>query len=188
MSKSFITNFLLFQVGWFACVLGGAYAQPLLGSLVVMAVIAYHLFQATEFKSELNLLLLALVIGIFFESLMTNMALAKYSNGQIHPAIAPYWMILMWPLFATTLNVSMRWLKGLSFLVVALIGGLFAPLAYFAGNNLGAVVYDDIVTSLSVIAFAWAVLFPVLVAASIKFNGCKKVSDNDVSTEATQHV
>ncbi len=53
---------------------------------------------------------------------------------------------------------------------------------------MGAVEYDDIVTSLSVIAFAWALLFPVLVAASLKFNGFKQVSDNDVRAEETQNV
>ena len=188
MSKPIVINFLLFQVGWFACVLGGAYAQPLLGSLIVMAVIAYHLYQAEKVKQEINLLILALVIGFVFESLMTNMGLAKYSIGQFHPAIAPYWMIMMWPLFATTLNVSMRWLKGLPLFLVAIIGGSLAPLAYLAGNKLGAVEYDNTFISLSVIALAWAVLFPGLVTASSRFNGFKQASDGVVRAGVTQHV
>ena len=36
MSRSLGTNFVLFQRGWFACVLGGAYDQTLLGSLIAM--------------------------------------------------------------------------------------------------------------------------------------------------------
>ena len=188
MSRSIVINVLLFQVGWFSCVLGGAYSKPLLGSVIVVAVIVYHLYQAKELKQEISLLIIALIIGFIFESLMTYMDLAVYTVGQFHPAIAPYWMILMWPLFATTLNLSMRWLKELSALFVAIIGGVFAPLAYLAGSKLGAVEYDNTVTSLSVIAFSWTALFPVLVVASSKLNGFKKTQDSVVNVEVARHV
>ena len=77
----------------------------------------------------------------------------------------------MWPLFATTLNLSLRWLKTLAPLVVALLGAVLAPLAYYAGNRLGAVVYVDQLVSLAVIAMAWAILLPVLVRVSIRLDG-----------------
>ena len=105
-----------------------------------------------------------LIIGLIFESIITAQGIARYSNGQLLDFMAPLWMILMWPLFATTLNLSMRWMKALSPLLVAIIGALFAPLAYYAGNQLGAVSYDDITISLAIIAMAWAVLLPALVA------------------------
>jgi len=188
MTKSLITNLLLFQLGWFACVLGGAYDQVLIGSMIAIAVIAYHLYRATDAAQELRLLSLALIIGLVFESIVTAQGLARYSHGQVFDLIAPLWMILMWPLFATTLNLSMRWLKGLTPLLIALIGALFAPLAYYAGNRLGAVEYDNLMLSMAIIAIAWAVLFPALVTISLKLDGYNVSSKKSDSREQPQYV
>jgi len=188
MNKSIITNFLLFQLGWFACVLGGSYDQALIGSTIALAIIAYHCYRAPDAIKEGRLLLLALIIGLVFESIITSQGIARYSNGQILDSIAPLWMILMWPLFATTLNLSMRWMKGLSPLVVAIIGAIFAPLAYYAGNQLGAVSYDDITISLAIIAMAWAVLLPALVIMSLKLDGYNTSSIKSDLKESPQHV
>ncbi len=188
MNKSIIINFLLFQLGWFACVLGGAYDQALLGSLIALAIIIYHCYRASDAVQEGRLLLLALIIGLIFESIITAQGIARYSTGQVFDFMAPLWMILMWPLFATTLNLSMRWMKGLSPVVVAIIGALFAPLAYYAGNRLGAVSYDDIKISLAIIAMAWAVLLPALVVMSLKLDGYNTSPIKSDLNENPQHV
>ncbi len=188
MSKSLITNLLLFQLGWFAVVLGGAYDQVLLGSMIAMAVIAYHFYRAADVAQELRLLMLALIFGFVFESIITSQGLARYSHGQVFNYIAPLWMILMWPLFATTLNLSMRWLKNLAPLLIALIGALLAPLAYYAGNRLGAVEYDDLILSMGIIAIAWAVLLPALVTMSLKLDGYSVSSITPDTKEHHQHV
>ena len=188
MPKSIIINFLLFQLGWFACVLGGACDQALIGSLIAILAIAYHLYRSYEEKQEFFLLTIALVIGFIFESIVTAQGLARYNHGQIFDVITPLWMILMWPLFATTLNVSMRWLKNLTPLLVSLVGAIFAPLAYFAGNKLGAVEYDNLTLSLSIIAIAWAVLLPILVSFSKKLNGYYNSNIKVDNNEVTQHV
>lgn len=171
MPISAITNFLLFQLGWFACVLGGAYDQAIPGSVIAIFIIAFHIYRAAEMMKEIQLLMFALIIGFAFESIVTLQGLAQYSHGQPLTAIAPFWMILMWPLFATTLNLSMRWLKNLAPLLTAVIGAIFAPLAYYAGNRLGAVTYDNIMLSMSVIAIAWALLLPSLVRISLRLDG-----------------
>ncbi len=75
-----IINFLLFQLGWFACVLGGAYDQALLGSLIALAIIAYHCYRAPDAVKEGRLLLLALIIGLIFESIITSQGIARYST------------------------------------------------------------------------------------------------------------
>ena len=188
MNKPMIINFLLFQLGWFACVLGGAYDQALLGSMIALTIIAYHCYQARDAIQEGRLLLLALIIGLIFESIITSQGLARYSNGQVFDFMAPLWMILMWPLFATTLNLSMRWMKGLAPVIVAIVGALFAPLAYYAGNRLGAVSYDDITISLVVIAMAWAVLLPALVIVSLKLDGYNTSPVKPAAKEYPQHV
>jgi uncharacterized protein DUF2878 len=188
MNRSIILNFILFQLGWFACVLGGAYGYPLLGSLVALSIITYHCYRAADAIKEARLLLLALIVGLVFESIIASQGLAHYSNGQLFDFMAPVWMILMWPLFATTLNLSMRWMKGLAPILVALLGAVSAPLAYYAGNRLGAVSYEDITLSLAVIAAAWAVLLPALVVMSLKLDGYHASIIKRTVNEQPQHV
>lgn len=188
MRTTLIINFLLFQLGWFACVLGGAYDQTLLACLVATLIIAYHLYRAADAMQELRLLIFALIIGLVFESIITAQGFARYYHGQHFDVIAPVWMILMWPLFATTLNLSMRWLKTLAPLLIALIGALLVPLAYYAGNRLGAVVYDDLVVSMSLIAIAWALLLPAMVTMSSRFDGYGLSASSSVKQEYAHHV
>ena len=188
MSRSIITNILLFQLGWFACVLGGAHGYTLLGSLVAVGIILFHCYRATDKSSEIRLLVLAFSIGFIFESIVTWQGLARYNHGQFYDVIAPHWMIFMWPLFATTLNLSMRWLKNLAPILTGLFGAVFAPLAYYAGYKLGAVEYDDIVLSLGIIAVAWAVLLPALVMFSVKLDGVRTVSAKQDGSEVNQYV
>jgi len=188
MNKSIITNFLLFQLGWFACVLGGAYGHALLGSLLAVAIILFHCYRAVDTLSEIRLLGLALITGLVFESIINWQELARYNHGQLFDVMAPHWMILMWPLFATTLNLSMRWLKNLATVLIALVGAAFAPLAYYAGYKLGAVEYDHLTLSLSIIGIAWAALLPVLVRFSQNLDGYKTVTAINENKEANQYV
>jgi len=188
MNRTLAINFLLFQLGWFACVLGGAYDQVIIGCLVAMSVIAFHLYQATIPKREFGVLAIALIIGFIYESLMVSLALAQYEHGQSFSSIAPLWIILMWPLFATTLNLSMRWLKNLAPLLTALLGAIFAPLAYLAGERLGAVAYNDILVSMTVIGIAWALLLPLMVTVSLRFDGCSDARKRTSTHEVTVNV
>ena len=82
----------------------------------------------------------------------------------------------------------MRWLKDLAPLLIALIGALFAPLAYYAGNRLGAVEYDNFILSMGIIAVAWAVLLPALVTISLKLDGYNISPKKPGSREYPQYV
>jgi len=188
MSRTIITNIILFQLGWFACVLGGAHGQALLGSLLAVVIILFHCYRAADTLSEIRLLGLALIVGLIFESIITWQGLARYNHGQLFDVMAPHWMILMWPLFATTLNLSMRWLKNLAPVLIALFGAAFAPLAYYAGYKLGAVEYDHLTLSLSIIAITWAALLPALVRFSLNLDGYKTVTAINENKEANQYV
>ncbi|MEZ5451079.1 MAG: DUF2878 family protein, partial [Thiolinea sp.] len=73
------------------------------------------------------------------------------------------WMLLLWPLFATTLNVSLRWLRDLPLFWSALGSALLAPLSYSAGQQLGAIQFSQPSVALAAIALGWTVLMPLLV-------------------------
>ncbi|MDH3410780.1 MAG: DUF2878 domain-containing protein, partial [Gammaproteobacteria bacterium] len=93
-----------------------------------------------------------------------------YSSGQISSVLAPYWIVTMWMLFATTLNVSMRWLRGKPAIAAAfgLIGG---PLAYIAGQKLGGIELSNPIAALIALGIGWAVMMPILLRLSEIFDG-----------------
>ncbi len=176
MRESLI-NFLLFQTGWFACVLGGAWGLPLVGVLVAFLIISYHLSRATVLHREIRLLAIAMGIGFVFDSLLVTTAMLAYPSGMLLPGTAPYWIVVMWALFATTLNLSLRWLRG-SFLLAVLFGAAGGPLAYYAGSQLGAVQFLSPGYGLVALAIGWAVFTPLLVFLSRTMDGFPRPAVN----------
>ena len=94
----------------------------------------------------------------------------RYSVGVLLPGLAPYWIVAMWALFATTLNSSLGWLKGRP-LLAALMGGFGGPLAYLAGHRLGGVEMADPVLALAAQGIGWAALMPLMTMIGARLNG-----------------
>ena len=67
----------------------------------------------------------------------------------------------MWALFGTTLNVSLRWMRGRPVIAV-LFGALGGPLSFWAGQRLGAVQITGPWTGVAVLAVGWALILPLL--------------------------
>lgn len=178
-------NFILFQVAWFACVLGGARGLPWIGPAVVAVVAAYHLSRVPNPKAEFSLLALAAGIGAAFDSALAATGWLSYPSGQWHPLLAPYWMVALWVAFATTLNVSLRWLKGRPLLGLAL-GAVGGPLAYLAGAQLGGVTFHEPVLALTALAFGWAIITPTLVLSATQLDGWRPDARHRVLATATE--
>jgi hypothetical protein len=165
-----VINFALYQLGWFACVLLGATGFHWLGPLAVVAIIAYHLRTVHSPGAESRLLFRALLIGLMWENFLTLSGLLVYPTGQPLGILAPIWILAMWPLLAITLNVSLRWLKGKPWLA-ALFGGIGGPLAFLAGERLGAVMFPDMYLAMAVLALGWACLFPLMTKLAERHDG-----------------
>ncbi|MDG4596741.1 MAG: DUF2878 domain-containing protein [Candidatus Contendobacter sp.] len=165
-----LLNLIAFQIGWFACVLGGARGWPWLGVLITAAAIALHLYRAVRPRVEALLIGLSGLLGFIADSLLTGMGLLRFPSGQFHLALAPYWMAAMWMLFATTLNVTLDWLKprlGLA----ALLGMIAGPLAYYGGAKLGGVSFENPAASLLAVAGVWTLAMPLLLVIANRWNG-----------------
>ncbi len=165
-----LINFIAFQIAWFACVLGGAHGWPWLGVVVTAAIIALHLYQATRPTLELKLILVSGLLGFGADSLLTGIGLLHFPSGQLHPQLAPYWMAALWMAFATTFNVSLRWLKprlGLA----ALLGLIAGPLAYYGGAKLGGVVFSEPLAGLIGVAGVWTLAMPLLLILAAHWEG-----------------
>lgn len=165
-----IINFVMFQIGWFACVAGGATPYHWLGSLAVFLIVIYHLYHARPRSAELTLIVLALLLGLIWENILAASGQLIYQHGIFAPFAAPHWIIAMWALFATTMNVSMRWLKG-RWLIGGLLGAIGGPLAFYAGMKLNAVAIPALGPTLLVLGAAWALFMVLLMALSNRFDG-----------------
>ncbi len=167
-----LINYLTFQAGWFAAVLGGANQLPWLGTIAAAAVIALHLHLANQPSRELQLIAIAALIGTLWDSLLVSLGWLAYPSGILIDGTAPHWIIAMWMMFATTLNVSLRWLKQ-RWMLSALLGAVAGPLAYYAGHELGGVEFDDPWLALAALAVGWGVIMPLLVAFSERYDGIR---------------
>jgi hypothetical protein len=165
-----ILNVILFKIAWLSTVLGSANDMPLLGPLAVAVAVGVHLKMAANPAREALLLLLAGIIGLTWDSIMVTAGWVSYPNGTLVPGFAPYWIVAMWILFATTLNIAFRWLREKPW-TAALLGGVFGPLSYFGGASAGAVVLLQPVNALVALSVAWAILMPALLALGRQFDG-----------------
>lgn len=166
----YILNFIIFQVGWFSSVYGGAQQMPWLGPIAVTAALLIHLRAAHRPRQEIVLVLSCALIGATFDSALVALGWVQYSSGIFSQSMAPYWIITMWMLFATTLNVSMRWLRNKDKLA-AVFGFVGGPITYLAGQKLGAIILVDQVAALLALGIGWAIMMPILLRLSETFDG-----------------
>ncbi len=170
MQPRLVVNFILFQIGWFACVIGAAKQMPWLGVATVLAIVIWHLTQAKQAKKEVQLLIIALVIGGTFDQIMLNHQLITYQAHGWSSMLVPVWILALWAEFVTVLNVSLRWMKG-RWLVAVLFGAIGGPLAYMGAEKLGAVTLNHLPISYVALSVGWACLTPLLLKLSQKFDG-----------------
>lgn len=163
-----LINFIGFQVGWFACVIGAAQGYTLLPVLCALSIVFFHLFRNTTYV-ELYIIVVASVIGFVWETFLVNSGWLSYSVTGDSILVAPVWLVAMWALFATTINHSMAWLRS-RWVLASLMGAVFGPLAFIAGENLGAVQFIDRHLALLALALGWALLMPLLLWIAEKLN------------------
>lgn len=182
MQRSVVVNFIFYEIGWFACVIGAAKQMPWLGVAVVFAVVIWHLIQANQPKRELALLLIVLVIGGTFDQILLNHQLISYeSHGWMNNPqmnfIVPVWILALWAEFVTILNVSLRWMRD-RWLIAVLFGAIGGPLAYMGAAKLGAVTLNMIPASYIALSIGWAILTPLILRLSAKFDGFDLMDTN----------
>ena len=165
-----LLNFGMFQVGWFSSVLGAAKQLPWLGPAAMLVVVAVHLYRAKAPGRELMLIFACGFIGALFDSIFVAMNWVSYPSGLFNESMAPYWIITMWMLFATTLNVSLRWLKG-RYVLAAVLGLIAGPGTYYTGEKLGGMVFLEPFPALLSLGIGWGLIMPLLIVLAERFDG-----------------
>ena len=183
-----LQNFFAFQLGWIGCVGAAAAELPLLGLLIASLVTGLHLGRSRTPLPDLKLVAVAVVLGTVCDSALLATGWLSFPVGQPLPGIAPYWMIAMWAMFATTLDESLTYLTRRP-LLACFCGAIFAPLAYWAGANMGALALLDPARALAAIAGAWAAALPILTTAARAFSPKQRTHGNAiVNAEVASHA
>ena len=132
-----VFNIVSFYFGWFACLFGATQGLPWLGTAIMAALVTVHIFLVDKPQQELMLIVIVCLFGTTIDSILMISGLYAFAY-HTNPFICPSWMAALWVGFASTLNHSMRWMKG-RYLLGAVFGAIGGPVSYYAGLRLGAV-------------------------------------------------
>ncbi len=144
-----ISNFLAFQIAWFACAIWHDTRSIVIS--IAMLLLLYHAepWSKVRFKFTLKVAL----IGVVFDSVLTYFSILSFTSSTF---IIPFWLVLLWLLFASTLSVSMKWLMSRP-LLAFIAGCIFGPAAYWGGEQFGALFIAP-TYGIFVLAFIWGSL------------------------------
>lgn len=173
---SHFLNFLLYQIGWLSCVLGAAWGYPGCGMSIACCLLAVHFALATDRLTQWRLLLVAAAVGLLVDSLLLWAGAFVFPSGVIVPWLPPPWMTVLWVQFATTFHYSLQWMSR-RYALSACFGLLGAPLAFFAGEKLGAVEFlAPRATHYGMLALLWSVAVPLLIRVSDRLASRRQIA------------
>jgi hypothetical protein len=156
-------NFLLYEAGWLACVLGAATGRENLGTSIAAALVGLHLLLASPRLPELRLILLAALCGLCVDGVLIHLQVLNFPNPGPLPGLPPCWMTVLWMQFASTLRYCLNWLRG-QYLLAAGLALVGAPAAFLGGARLGAVTLaSPALPGLLLLGVLWAAVIPLLV-------------------------
>lgn len=160
-----MVNFVLFQLGWFVCVLSGAADLNSPAVLFSLAVVIFHFRYYPWKQTDYKLLLAAIVIGVMLDSSWSAWNLMAYQAQTIEP-LAPWWIWCLWINFALTLNHSMSWLLRRRVLA-GIFSAVASPVSYYAGSQLGALQWLQPELLVVLLSISWGLAIPLLLTLAI---------------------
>lgn len=161
-------NFVMFQGGWFACVLGAAQGWLVAGCCAMLAYVVLHIACSPDRRGEGIFIAIAACAGTLVDCAMAAGGLIRV--GGVHGVHAGLvlWLVSLWAGFATTFNWSMSW-AGMKPWAAAVTGAVAGPLAFWAGERLGAVsLHAARWPSLGAIAVEYGAAMPLLFALNAR--------------------
>ena len=157
-------NAVLFQVVWFAAVLGAAHDAWWAGPIAVGVFAVYTLSGSSRVADELLLIGIAVAVGFVADSIWASTHLVVYASPLPSAHFAPIWILSLWANLALGLYHSLAFLQS-RLAMAALFGAIGAPLSYyFAARTWHAVTLaEPLALTLLILAAGWAVITPLLV-------------------------
>lgn len=160
---SLLVNFCLYQTGWFAIVLGAANERPWLGMACALTLVGGHLVLVRGVVHHLALMVASAALGFTIDSLLLWLGVFRFPGSGPSQWLAPPWEVVLWMQFSTILPFCLRWLSR-RYVLSSVLGFVGGPLAFYAGEGLGAVSFlEPRALHFVVLGVAWALAFPSLV-------------------------
>jgi hypothetical protein len=150
-------NAILFQVVWFAAVLGAAHEEPL-WCWAALGLLAAQALTTPQWRMDLAFAVVCMAIGFLADSFWAWSGVLDYAGE----GLAPGWIVVLWAGTGLALNHSLGWFRARP-VVGGIVAGAIAPISYLAGERLGAVVIPS-VPALGWIAISWVPVFTILFA------------------------
>jgi hypothetical protein len=163
----FFINALGFQTAWWACIAGIGLGLEIPALIYCLVLAALHLAFAAQPLAEAKLAAIALVTGVLADTLLQMVKVISFYGWALDP-VSPFWLWMLWVLFAMTLNASLSFLQKLPLWLSAVTGLAFGPLTYYAGAQLGAASFDGSLVHLAALALTWMIALPFLVYTAKK--------------------
>jgi hypothetical protein len=159
-------NIITFNLLWIGLVLG----RDSLIYLTLPSLIIYLACLLRIGDLKVHQILLPATIGITIDSSLTFFGIFIFPESSF---IIPFWLIVLWINFSTTLTLSLSFI-GKNKLVAFGLGATALPFNYTVGERLGAVAFGEpYLLSILVLVLVWSVSFPILFIVSDKnFQGC----------------
>lgn len=148
-------NFIWFQTIWFLAI----FTQYEFVWVIGLLFVAFFLISPAKTR-DMVLLMIVIVLGCVVDSALTLANLFLF-NSAVFVVPIPFWLIALWGAFSLTLPYSLNYLQSKT-LLCALLGAIFGPISYWAGERFGAVVFpQSLGLTLFTLAIVWAAIFPL---------------------------
>tara|TARA_B100001287_G_scaffold14305_1_gene10793 strand:+ start:3079 stop:3714 length:636 start_codon:yes stop_codon:yes gene_type:complete len=152
-------NIIVFNLLWVGLVLGRESLIYLtFPSLLIYLACLIHIGNLKLYQ-----ILLPALIGIAIDSSLTFFGIFIFPESSL---IIPFWLIVLWINFSTTLTLSLSFI-GKNKLVAFGLGATALPFNYTVGERLGAVTFHEpYIFSILILVLVWSISFPILFIVS----------------------
>lgn len=151
---SWLVNALIFQVGWFVCVLGG----DLWAAIFTLSALVFHLRIFPEGLNDSPAIAIAVFLGLVHDNLLAYTGVLVFAESA---HFSPVWLWCLWALLGMTLRHSLKWIYDRP-LISAVAGAVSGPLAYAGGVALSnASLGLPLLQSLAIMATLWLFILPL---------------------------
>ena len=172
-------NFAGFQAVWLACVGGAGQGYPMLGPFAAVLWLALHLAsldgngpgsrgRTANRATEVKLLAAAAMAGYLCDSALVLGGAIAFPDHAGPAAPTTPWMVALWAAFAATLRHSLDWARH-RYALGAIAGAVLGPLAYSAGEALGAITLAAPPLGWLAVATEWALAMALLLLLRERF-------------------
>lgn len=186
MNSSFkIINSVIFQIGWFICILTNNTIS--LGFTLLFVACnflgIYFLTKTLLLKVEISWLLICITLGTLCEMVFFNSGILHQADSNTLAItrglqLPPTWLVCLWAMFAILMRTSLTFIFSKPFTTCGL-ALIVAPCNYYAGASLNPQVDigSPLLLNLSGLGIAWALVMGCLIAIHNRFFKDKTTHD-----------